>query len=115
MAIGKTMNMIERRKIAPIYFGQLSIRRQRIERWACKDRNTSINSKAIQSSGSSLRTSLIQKRSESSVFQADRRLNMDLFQLGEEREKLLERYNFDQKLFANKQALRHKNNPDMLR
>jgi hypothetical protein len=40
---------------------------------------------------------------------------MDLYQLGQQREKLLERNNFDQKLFANKQALRHKENEDFQR
>jgi len=114
MTIDEMMNIKERRKTVPVRPGQLSVRRQRIERWAHKGRSTSMNNKAIRSAAI-LGTSLIQKRSESSLFQADRRLNMDLFQLGEQREKLLEQYNFDQKLFANKQALLHKDNQDILR
>jgi hypothetical protein len=114
MTIDGIMNMTKRHKTAPIRPGQLSIRRQRIECWAYKGRNTSISNQVLRSSAT-LKTSLIQKRSENSLFQADRRLNMYLYQLGEEREKLLERYNFDQKLFANKQALLHKDNQDMIK
>jgi hypothetical protein len=114
MAIDKIMNGREHQHIPLIRPGQLSVRRQRIERWAYKGRNTSSNDKAMRSSAL-LGTSLIEKKSESSFIQADRRLNMDLYQLGQQREKLLERNNFDQKLFANKQALRHKENEDFQR
>jgi hypothetical protein len=108
------MNITERRKTTSVPPGQLSSRRQRIDRWVYKGRNESMNDRARQSFAS-LGTSLIQKRSDSSLIQTNRRLNMDLYQLGEEREKLLEQYSFDQKLFANKQALRHKDSPDILR
>jgi hypothetical protein len=114
MSIDKIMNRREHRQNVSIRPGQLSVRRQRIERWAYKDRNISNNDKAMRSSAL-LGTSLIEKRSESSFIQAGRRLNMDLYQLGQQREKLLERNNFEQKLFANKQALRHKENEDFQR
>lgn len=60
-------------------------------------------------------TSLVQKRAEGSLIQGDRRLKVNLYRLGEQREKSLEQHNFDQKLFANKQALRYKENPDIQR
>lgn len=114
MAVNKTMNMTEHGKTTPTRPGHLSIRKQRIERWVYKGRSVSMSSKAIGSSNA-LGTSLIQKRAESSLFQTERQLNMYLFQLGEKRDKLTERVNFEQKLFANKQALRHKNNQEILR
>lgn len=86
--------------------GHLMARKQRIERWALTARTKTIRSTSA---------SLAQKRSESALFQEDRRLRMELYRLGEEREKLLERFNFDQKLFANKQALKYKDNPEVLR
>jgi hypothetical protein len=101
-------------KAAAIRPRQLPVRRQRIERWASKGRNVSIDDKPIRIS-TCIGTSLTQKQSESSFFQADRRLNTHLIQLGEEREKLIERNNFDQKLFAHKQALHHKDNQTVLR
>jgi hypothetical protein len=119
MAIDGTMSMTEyhhNNKISatPTRPSQLSIRKQCIERWAYRGRSVSINDKATQSSAS-LEGSLSQKRSETVLFQSDRRLNTHLFQLGEQRQKLIERHNFDQKLFANKQAIRHKDNQTVLR
>jgi siderophore synthetase component len=114
MSIDKVMNRREQRQIPLIRPGQLSVRKQRIERWAYKGRNDSSNDKAIRSSAL-LGSSLIEKKSESSFIQEDRRLNMDLYQLGQQREKLLKQHNFDQKLFAAKQAIRHKDNDDFQR
>jgi hypothetical protein len=94
--------------------GQLPVRKQRIERWLNKGRSVSMNDEPTRIS-TSLGSALTQKRSESSLLQADRRLNTHLIQLGEQREKLIERHNFDQKLFANKQALHHKDNQTILR
>jgi hypothetical protein len=90
--------------------GQLSVRRQRIERWVHKDRSLLINDKATQSL-----TSIIEKPTESAFFRSDRLLHTHLFQLAEQREKLIEQHNYHQKLFANKQALRHKDNEAVLR
>ncbi|CAF0964566.1 unnamed protein product [Rotaria sordida] len=106
MMIDGIIQGTDRRKIVSTYYsGQTSIRRQRIERWINKDRSTSIiNNKKIRSS----------KQSDNTLFQTDRHLNVELFQLGEQREKFIEQCNFDQKLFANKQALLHKKNPMIL-
>lgn len=108
------MNMTERYKTTPNRPGQLSVRKQRIERWAYKGRSKSMNAKAMGSSAV-LETSLLQKRAESSLFQAERQLNIELLQLGEQRDKLIEQVNFEQKLFANKQALKQKDNQEILR
>lgn len=91
-----------------------SPRKQRIERWAYENRDRSMHEQILQSSTAS-GTSVEQQRAESSFIQADRRLKVELYRLGEQREKSLEQHNFNQKLFANKQALRHKDNPDIQR
>lgn len=91
-----------------------SPRKQRIERWAYENRNQSIHEQILQSS-TAAGTSLEQQRAASSFIQADRRLKVELYRLGEQREKSLEQQNFNQKLFANKQALRHKENPEIQR
>ncbi|CAM4809004.1 unnamed protein product [Rotaria magnacalcarata] len=89
---------------------KLPLRRQRIERWINKGRHTSTtNGKELQSS-TTLRTSSRSNRSEIALLQADRRLNIQLFQLGKQRQKFIDKRNYDQKLFATKQVLRHKDN-----
>lgn len=92
----------------------LSVRKQRIEHWAYDQRGESLQDQILQSS-TAAGSSLEQRRAESSFIQADRRLKVDLYRLGDQREKALERFNFDQKLFANKQALRHKDNSEIQR
>ena len=70
---------------------QMSVRKQRIERWIQKD------------------------PLESSFSQSDRLLRMQMLQLGDQREKLIERHNYNQKLFVNKQAIRYKDNESILK
>ena len=94
--------------------GYLLARKHRIERWAFTGRNSSNNDTANTTSAS-LGASSAQKRSESSYSQAGRVLNIQLLQLSEQRQKLIDQNNFDQKIFANKQALKHKDNPIVLR
>ncbi|CAF3420303.1 unnamed protein product [Rotaria sp. Silwood1] len=94
--------------------GHLLVRKQRIERWAYKGRSSSIGNTATTTSAS-LATISAQKRSESTYSQIGRKLNSNLVQLSEQRQKVIERRNFDQKLFANRQALKHKDNPAILR
>ncbi|CAF1037926.1 unnamed protein product [Rotaria sp. Silwood1] len=96
------------------YSNHIPIRRQRIERWINKDRSTSITNDKIIRSSTNLKMSLRPKISDNTLYQADRRLNTELFQLGEQREKFIEQCNFDQKVFAHKQALLHKNNHAIL-
>lgn len=99
---------------APARLGYLLARKQRIERWAYDERNSTSNDTANITSAS-LGISSAQKRSESSYSQAGRILNIRLLQLSEQRQKLIDQNNFDQKIFANKQALKHKDNPIILR
>ena len=98
----------------PVRSGHLLARKHRIERWAYSGRSSSTNDTTTTTSVG-LGTLSAQKRSESSYSQVGRILNIQLLQLSEQRQKLIERNNFDQKLFANKQALKHKNNPNILR
>ena len=70
---------------------QTSVRKQRIERWIQKD------------------------PLENSFSQSNRLLRMKLLQLGDKREKLIERHNYNQKLFVNKQAIRYKDNESILK
>ncbi len=93
----------------PLRSTYLLARKHRIERWAYKERSSSIAGSATTSSAA-LGTLSAQKRSESSYSQSGRVLNIHLLQLSEQRQKTIERNNFDQKLFANKQALKHKDN-----
>ncbi|UJR22172.1 hypothetical protein I4U23_025236 [Adineta vaga] len=74
-------------KSAALRSSQVLIRKQRIERW-------------------------IQK--ENSFSQSNRLLQMQLHQLGDQREKLIERHNYNQKLFINKQAIRFKDSEPIL-
>ncbi|CAF0945925.1 unnamed protein product, partial [Adineta ricciae] len=69
---------------------QISVRKQRIERWIQKD------------------------PLENSFSQSNRLLRMGLLRLGDQREKLIERHNYNQKLFVNKQAIRYKDNESIL-
>lgn len=92
----------------------LAVRKQRIEHWAFDQQGESFHDQILQSSAAAS-SSLEQRRAESSFIQADHRLKVNLYRLGEQREKALERFNFDQKLFANKQALRHKDNTEIQR
>ena len=98
----------------PVRLGHLLARKQRIERWAYKGRSSSISDTAATSSAA-LKVESAQKRSESTFSQAGRVLNIHLLQLSEQRQKIIERSNFDQKLFANKQALKYKDNQAVIR
>ncbi|CAF2865474.1 unnamed protein product [Rotaria sp. Silwood2] len=98
----------------PTRLGHLLVRKQRIERWAFKERSSSTSNTATTTSAS-LGTVSAQKRSESTYSQIGRKLNIHLLQLSEQRQKVIERRNFDQKLFANRQALKHKDNPAVLK
>lgn len=51
----------------------------------------------------------------SSISQVKHRFDQELYQLGELRQRTIEQNNFNQKLFANKQAMKHKENPSILR
>lgn len=88
----------------------LVARKHRIERWAFKGRSASITDSSVAASAA-LGMSPGQKHSERSYSQIGRKLDLHLLQLSEQRQKVIERRNFDQKLFANKQALKHKDNP----
>jgi hypothetical protein len=103
-----------RTSTAPARMGHLLARKQRIEHWAYKGRSSSTSDTATTASAA-LGTVSAQKRSESTYSQAHRVLNIELLQLSERRQKIIERNNFDQKLFANKQALKHKDNQNILR
>ena len=98
----------------PARMGHLLARKHRIERWAYKGRSSSITDTATTASAA-LGTVSAQKRSESTYSQEGRKLNMQLLQISEQRQKTIEQRNFDQKLFANKQALKHKDNQNVLR
>lgn len=74
------------------------VRKQRIERWVHKDRREHLS-----------------EASDGMACPMKRRLNAHVYQLGEQRQRLIEQSNFDQKLFANKQAVRHKDNQPILR
>ncbi|CAF1228590.1 unnamed protein product [Adineta steineri] len=87
MILDKPVNITKHYKTNGSCVGQGLIRKQRIERWVNK---------------------------ENTFFQVDRVLNTKLFQLGEQREKLIKQHNYHQKIFANKQALRHKDNESIL-
>jgi hypothetical protein len=98
----------------PARMGHLLARKHRIEHWAYKGRSLSITDTTTTSSAV-LGIASVQKRSESSYLQSGRILNIQLLQLSEQRQKAIERNNFDQKLFANKQALKYKDNQNVLR
>lgn len=115
----RSSSMTEHEKTNQIYhapgrLGQHISRKQRIERWAYKGRSSSINDTA-KTASAALGSISAQKRSESTYTQAGRVLNMQLLQLSEQRQKIIERNNFEQKLFANKQALKYKDNQNVLR
>lgn len=111
------MNMIEWKKKPPVpaRMGHLLARKQRIEHWAYEGQSTSIGADRARTSSVSIRSASTQKRSESVYSQSSRRLKIHLLELGEQRQKVIDQRNFDQKLFANKQALKHKENPSVLR
>ena len=94
--------------------GQLVARQQRIERWVYQGRSSSSNN-TITTTAAALGTAAAQKRSESSFTQTGRKLDIQLLYLSEQRQKVIEQRNFDQKLFANKQALRHKDDQNILK
>ncbi|CAF3407517.1 unnamed protein product [Rotaria socialis] len=98
----------------PARMGYLIARRHRIERWAYDGRSTSISARSSTTSAT-IGSISGQKRSESSFSQIDRKFNLDLVQLSEQRQKVIERRNFDQKIFANKQAIKYKENPAILK
>ena len=98
----------------PARLGHLLARQQRINRWAHQGRGASISSTAL-TSASTLNNASSQKRSESLFSQTNRKLHLRLLQMSEQRQKVIDQRNFDQKLFANKQALKHKENPAVLR
>ena len=104
----------ERISTAPTRMGHLVARKLRIERWAYKGRSSSTSDTATIASAA-LGAVSAQKRSESTYSQAGRVLNHQLLQLSEQRQKIIERNNFDQKLFANKQALKYKEDQNVLR
>jgi hypothetical protein len=101
----------------PARSGYLLARKHRIEHWAYKGRSLSISDAATAATEASAASGKIsaQKRSESSYSQSGRILNIHLLQLSEQRQKAIEQNNFDQKLFANKQALKYKDNQNILR
>lgn len=88
-------------------------RKQRIERWTHKARTPLNYNVKVLRAPHILNPSLTQKRAENRLFQYDRRLNVDLSQLGEQREKLIDQENFNQKLFARKQVLLHKTDDNL--
>ena len=92
----------------------LGAREQRIKRWAQTGRTGSVGTRTTPTSAA-LRTTVLQRRSESLFTQANRTLHTHLLHLSEERQKTIDQRNFDQKLFANKQALKHKTNPAVAR
>ena len=98
----------------PTRTGYLVARKNRIERWAQQGRNPSIND-STTTPAAVLGAASAQKRSESTYFQAGRVLNIHLLQLSEQRQKVIERNNFEQKLFANKQAIKYKDNQNLMR
>lgn len=104
----------ENNSTVPARMGYLLARKNRIERWAYKGRSSSTSDTATTASAN-LGTVSAQKRSESSYSQAGRVLNLRLLQLSEQRQKIIDRNNFDQKLFANKQALKYKDNQYLLK
>jgi len=108
-----TMTGHEKPNVPP-RLGYLLERKNRIERWAYKGRSSSIHDTATMASAALGKVSA-QKRSESSYSQSGRILNIHLLQLSEQRQKVIEQNNFDQKLFANKQALKYKDNQNVLR
>jgi hypothetical protein len=103
-----------RNSTVPARTSHLLARKHRIEQWAYKGRSSSVTDTATTASAA-LGTLSAQKREESSYSQAGRVLNVHLLQLSEQRQKIIERNNFDQKLFANKQAIKHKDNQNVLR
>ncbi|UJR26970.1 hypothetical protein I4U23_008277 [Adineta vaga] len=88
-------------------------RKQRVERWASRRLNPSNHGTATAAS-TLLGTVSAQKRSESSYTQSNRMLNVQLIQLGMDRQNTIDQRTFDQKLFINKQALKHKHNQAMI-
>ncbi len=114
IALTDTPSMTQRDKTTTsTHMNHLLARRQRIEVWALKGRSSSIN--ATASAASALLKSIsAQRRSESTFTQASRTLDLQLLQLSEQRQKIIERRTFDQKIFANKQALKHKDNPAVI-
>ncbi|CAF1061134.1 unnamed protein product [Didymodactylos carnosus] len=102
----------ENQYMLAIRSAQLNARKVRIERWARKGRSISINSSASAAAIGGLAN---QKRSESTFIQTGKLLDVQLIQLAEQRQKTIETMNFEQKLFANKQALHLKDNQAILR
>ena len=99
---------------APTRMGHLLARKQRIERWAYKGRSSS-RGNTVTLTSAALSTPSAQKSSERSFSLSNRKLDIQLMQLSEQRQKTIEQKDFDQKLFANKQALRHKDDPNILK
>ncbi len=110
-----TPSMTQRDKMSTTsaHMNHLLARRQRIEVWASRGRSSSIHTTASAASVL-LKSVSAQRRSESTFTQASRTLDLQLLQLSEQRQKIIERRTFDQKIFANKQALKYKDNPAVL-
>lgn len=87
-------------------------RKNRIERWAFEGRSSSISDRP---SSTALGTGSEPKGAENTLSQSGRLLSINLIRLSEQRQRLIEQRNFDQKLFANKQALKHKDNISILK
>lgn len=99
----------------PKRMGHLIARKTRIERWAYQSSRSASSKDRDSTTSLSLQNPVTQKRSESLFSQNDRKLRMHLLQLSDQRQKVIDHHNFDQKTFANKQALKHKDNPHITR
>ncbi|CAF0864162.1 unnamed protein product [Adineta ricciae] len=96
-----------------VRLGYLSGRKQRIECWASR-RTTPTQHSTASAATALLGTASAQKRSESSYKQTNRLLNVQLLQLGMERQNTIDQRTFEQKGFINRQTLRHKHNQAMI-
>ena len=93
--------------------GYLSGRKQRIECWA-SHRTNLIQHSTASATTTLLGTASAQKRSESSYKQTNRLLNVQLLQLGMERQNTIDQRTHEQKGFIIRQTLRHKHNQAMI-
>lgn len=100
-------------KTSFVHSNKLPLRSQRIERWINKDRDHSLMGEKDLRSSTSLRTSKRPNRSEIALLQSDRRLHLELVELGKQREKFIKQKDYEQKLFATKQVVVHKDNQPM--
>ena len=107
------MSENEQNSISAVRLGHLSGRKQRIECWASQRTNLTQHGTASATT-TLLGTASAQKRSESSYKQTNRLLNVQLIQLGMERQSTIDQRTFEQKGFINRQTLRHKHNQAMV-